>query len=391
MVSCIDDLDFFKDFENEFSAIVYNDALTSKSDFLTKPTLCPQHINEFDFKDETSLSKYDEEEQNILYYNDLFPFNIIYPDDLKSDKGNDDNEIDMIQSSGEQYGYTNEDIADFEMSLARIYKREVHKVQGQSVFTSQVWRRLFDIRGPLVHELILEFFSTFRFGEIPDKRDLRDYWIGISSAGDFLSIALSYTSIRDLILRLCHRYLRLFALGRKQGAMIYGGKFVARLAKHFGLVTKEMLQGLTMIVRELSVINMAELVRLQIYEDIDDTCAWVASGLERQLDATAGAPRAAEDAPAADKGDQRMARLEEDMHEIRGALVEQREVIDVMARDFSIFTVWAAGGITQLLDSTGASYTSYSKTYIPYQRRVRRRTDAASTSVAQQDPQQRDL
>ncbi|GKA36672.1 hypothetical protein Tco_0723237, partial [Tanacetum coccineum] len=29
-VSCIDDLDFFKDFENEFPAIVYNDALTSK-------------------------------------------------------------------------------------------------------------------------------------------------------------------------------------------------------------------------------------------------------------------------------------------------------------------------------------------------------------------------
>ncbi|GJZ59674.1 hypothetical protein Tco_0615490 [Tanacetum coccineum] len=32
-VSCFDDLDFFKDFENEFPAIVYNDALTSKSDF----------------------------------------------------------------------------------------------------------------------------------------------------------------------------------------------------------------------------------------------------------------------------------------------------------------------------------------------------------------------
>ncbi|GKF46152.1 hypothetical protein Tco_0135954, partial [Tanacetum coccineum] len=37
-VSCFDDLDFFKDFENEFPAIVYNDALTSKSDFLTEPT-----------------------------------------------------------------------------------------------------------------------------------------------------------------------------------------------------------------------------------------------------------------------------------------------------------------------------------------------------------------
>ncbi|GJZ48639.1 hypothetical protein Tco_0602471 [Tanacetum coccineum] len=67
-VSCIDDLDFFKDFENEFPAIVYNDASNSKSDFSTEPTLCPQHIDEFDLKDETSLSKYDEVEQNVLYF-----------------------------------------------------------------------------------------------------------------------------------------------------------------------------------------------------------------------------------------------------------------------------------------------------------------------------------
>ncbi|GKC35694.1 hypothetical protein Tco_1048078, partial [Tanacetum coccineum] len=99
-VSCIDDLDFFIDFENEFLAIIYNDALMYKSDFSTEPTLCPQHIDEFDLEDETSLSEYDEVEQNVLYFNYLFPFNIIYPDDLKSDKDNDDNEIDMIQSSG---------------------------------------------------------------------------------------------------------------------------------------------------------------------------------------------------------------------------------------------------------------------------------------------------
>ncbi|GKC07466.1 hypothetical protein Tco_0999076, partial [Tanacetum coccineum] len=36
-VSYFDDLDFFKDFENDFPAIVYNDALTSKLDFLTEP------------------------------------------------------------------------------------------------------------------------------------------------------------------------------------------------------------------------------------------------------------------------------------------------------------------------------------------------------------------
>ncbi|GJZ03522.1 hypothetical protein Tco_0536797 [Tanacetum coccineum] len=97
-VSCIDDLDFFKEFENGFPAIIYNDALTSKSDFSTEPTLCPQHIDEFDWKDETSLSEYDEVEQSVLYFNDLFPFNIVYPDNQKSDKGNDENEINMIQS-----------------------------------------------------------------------------------------------------------------------------------------------------------------------------------------------------------------------------------------------------------------------------------------------------
>ncbi|GJX04078.1 hypothetical protein Tco_0189994 [Tanacetum coccineum] len=80
-VSCFDDLDFFKDFENEYPAIVYNDALTSKSDFLTERIVSPQHIDEFDLKNETSLSECDKEEQNVIYFNGLFPFNVIYPDD----------------------------------------------------------------------------------------------------------------------------------------------------------------------------------------------------------------------------------------------------------------------------------------------------------------------
>ncbi|GKB48573.1 hypothetical protein Tco_0899326 [Tanacetum coccineum] len=101
-VSYFNNLDFFKDFEKEFPAIVYNDALTSKSDFLTEPTVSPQHIDEFNLKDETSLSECDEKEQNVLYFNDLFPFNVIYPDDLKSDKDNDDDDkIDIKQSLGD--------------------------------------------------------------------------------------------------------------------------------------------------------------------------------------------------------------------------------------------------------------------------------------------------
>ncbi|GKE64937.1 hypothetical protein Tco_1519098 [Tanacetum coccineum] len=99
-VSYFDDLDFFNDFENDFPAIVYNDTLTSKLDFLTKPTVSPQHINEFNLKYETSLSECDEEEQNVLNFNDIFHFNVIYPNDSKSDKDNDDDKINIKHSSG---------------------------------------------------------------------------------------------------------------------------------------------------------------------------------------------------------------------------------------------------------------------------------------------------
>ncbi|GKD10182.1 hypothetical protein Tco_1189867 [Tanacetum coccineum] len=180
--------------------------------------------------------------------------------------------------------------------------------------------------------------------QIPDKGDLRDYWIGISSAGDFLGTAPSYTMIRDPIVRLCHRliacsitgrsqthkkvtvtnlfylrgmdvdsvnvpyllarYLRLFAAGRKSGAHISGRHFVARFAEHFGLLSAEILGGLTVIAFKLLIIDMAELVRLQICVEIDDTWASVAMGPERQPDAAAGAPAVVEDAPSVDEGDQ---------------------------------------------------------------------------------------
>ncbi|GJY88714.1 hypothetical protein Tco_0503342 [Tanacetum coccineum] len=86
-VSYFNNLDSLKKIENEFPAIVYNDSLTSKLDFVTEPSTNHQHIDEFN---ETSFSKCDEEEQNVLYFNDLFPFNVIYPNDLKSNEDNDD-------------------------------------------------------------------------------------------------------------------------------------------------------------------------------------------------------------------------------------------------------------------------------------------------------------
>nr|GEU31414.1 hypothetical protein [Tanacetum cinerariifolium] len=407
-VSCIDDLDFFKDFENEFPAIVYNDALTSKSNFSTKPTLCPQHIDKFDLKDETSLSEYDDVEQSVLYINDLFPFNIICLDDLKSDKGKlvSKNGYDVFRENQygvstvltsvdkinkfSQYGVLDEHqygVSSLDLIAEGVSARMLMKhrdAQGQSVFTSRAWRRLFDIRGALVHELILEFFSTFRFGEEmqiasfglywtesarrnPDKGDLRDYWIGIASAGDFLGTALSYTFIMDPMLRLCHRliacsiagrsqapkkvtvtdlfylrgmdvgsvnvpylldrYLRLFDSGRKQGAMISGGQYVAHLAEHFGLLAEERLQGLTVIAPTLPIIDMAEL-------------EGDAKGVTKEAPVASGGGDEDEEMPQAvppsprTQGE-RIDRLEEEVNGMREALQGQRVVLDSMARNLS--------------------------------------------------------
>ncbi|GJV57877.1 hypothetical protein Tco_1458882 [Tanacetum coccineum] len=64
-IGYIDDLEFFKDFENEFSAIAYNSDLKSKSDPLIEPFVSFRHIDKFVSKNETSLAEYDEEEQTF--------------------------------------------------------------------------------------------------------------------------------------------------------------------------------------------------------------------------------------------------------------------------------------------------------------------------------------
>ncbi|GKF65816.1 hypothetical protein Tco_0192333 [Tanacetum coccineum] len=63
--------------------------------------------------------------------------------------------------------YTDADIVDFEERLRKIYGRGYigYRCSRQIVFTSQALRQLFEVRGPLIHELILEFFNTFMFGE----------------------------------------------------------------------------------------------------------------------------------------------------------------------------------------------------------------------------------
>nr|GEX62417.1 hypothetical protein [Tanacetum cinerariifolium] len=132
------------DFKNEFPATVYNDALKFKSDPSTEPVEIPHRIDEFDLKTKTSLSKSEGLSGRMLMEN-----------------------IDA---------------------------------QGQSVFTSRAWRRLFEIQGPLVHEVILKFFSTFRFGEALVDLDTVD----------------EMKTYRDPMLTLCHRLIACSIAERSQ-------------------------------------------------------------------------------------------------------------------------------------------------------------------------------
>ncbi|GKB34404.1 hypothetical protein Tco_0879346 [Tanacetum coccineum] len=128
---------------------------------------------------------------------------------------------------------------------------------------------------------------------------------------------------------------------------------------------------------------MADLMRLQICEELDDTWAWVAPGPESQPNVAVGVPVVAEGALDITEGAQavlapvqasqsphaivpamslphRVARLEEEVYGIRGTLGDQREVLDSMARDFSRFTTWTVISLSRMMDHVGVRYTSYS-------------------------------
>ncbi|GJU27921.1 hypothetical protein Tco_1166542 [Tanacetum coccineum] len=171
-----DDLDFFKDFENEFPTIVYNNAQTSKSDLLTEPILNPQHIDEFNLKDETSLSECDEEEQNVLNFNDLFPFNVIYPNDSKSDKDNDDDKVDIEHSSGDLSVKPLPDVINTDVGA---YAHGSNKLLETSINTTYpgVWIRRIDFLYSIA--LVFSIFYTR-----PRERNIDEYWWRIYKSGD---------------------------------------------------------------------------------------------------------------------------------------------------------------------------------------------------------------
>ncbi|GKB02410.1 hypothetical protein Tco_0830499 [Tanacetum coccineum] len=167
--------------------------------------------------------------------------------------------------------YTDSDIADFESRMVMEHRDEA----GVVVFTSQDWGRF--------GEVLLDWDApdTIQFQLGGARRRLR--WrqfilaLGLHTGEEMESPSFA----RDPVLRLCHRILAHSISGRSQALekvtvtdLFY---LRAQLAEHFGLLTDEILGGLT---------------------------AWVAMGPEGQHDAAAGALGVVQDALIVDEGGQ---------------------------------------------------------------------------------------
>ncbi|GJT71467.1 hypothetical protein Tco_1030753 [Tanacetum coccineum] len=223
--------------------------------------------------------------------------------------------------------------------------------EGVVVFTSQAWGRVFETRGPLVRELILEFLGTLRFREV-----LLD--LDTPSTIQFLGPSPSYNLIRDPVLRLCHRMMAHSIAGRSQAYE-------------------------------------------KICVELRDTWAWVPTGPSRREGDAGGV---VEEAPVVlgggDKDEEmpqavppplrtqgeRIARLEEEVHGIREVLQGQREVLDSMDRDFSRFTTWTVTSLSRMMDMADVTYTRYTESSVEFQRHSVRQRPTVPAAPQQPDP-----
>ncbi|GKE00050.1 hypothetical protein Tco_1388033 [Tanacetum coccineum] len=120
------------------------------------------------------------------------------------------------------------------------------------------WRRIILALGlHTAEEMAIDGFGDYwtdNLREIASKADLRDYCIsGRGQAPEKVTATdLFYLKSIDEgtvvnIPYLLAQYLFRHAEGRKQGARMSSGYFVARLAEHFGLITEESLRGLIVV------------------------------------------------------------------------------------------------------------------------------------------------
>ncbi|GKC93350.1 hypothetical protein Tco_1158792, partial [Tanacetum coccineum] len=88
-----EDIDYFKEFETYFLAIVFNDAVTTDHKISSKPTVSPLDNNQIDFR--ISFDESDDEDYTVIYDKNSFSYKIISVNDLKTDSKDDIYEVSI--------------------------------------------------------------------------------------------------------------------------------------------------------------------------------------------------------------------------------------------------------------------------------------------------------
>ncbi|GJT81804.1 retrovirus-related pol polyprotein from transposon TNT 1-94 [Tanacetum coccineum] len=159
------------------------------------------------------------------------------------------------------------------------------------LFSTFVWRELLGIHGPLVRKIILEFFSTLRFRKGVLDLDATDNFL-------FQGQAPENVTTTDLF----------FLKSMDEGTV---------LCIHFGVITEQSLQTLTIKVHELPTIDIVELIRtdfaswkqrirlycrgeengVNILKSIDEGPFWMGTFRETLAEGTEGAPHLGPERP----------------------------------------------------------------------------------------------
>ncbi|GKB25197.1 hypothetical protein Tco_0864598 [Tanacetum coccineum] len=249
---------------------------------------------------------------------------------------------------------------------------------------SMNWRQFILALGlHTAEEMAKDGFRAYWLGServIPNKGDLSGYWASekviVTDLFYLRSIDRKATNVSYLLVQYLFRHTE----GRESGVRLSRGHFIRHLAHHFGLVSDDGLRGLSVVTRELPLIDMGELVKLNICMEVGDDWAWVAQGAERQPIVAAAAPEGAKDALDIDEGAQA---VPAPIH----APPPPPPAAERSMTDQGRFSTWMVSCIMQLMEAIGRTYQAFDGTFrgsYPevFERRTRRGTDGASTSIA---------
>ncbi|GKF04938.1 hypothetical protein Tco_0035606, partial [Tanacetum coccineum] len=115
-VAYFEDIDYFKDFKNEFLTIVYKDALTSEQEVSSEPTVSAHHAKKVGFDFVISFDESDDEDYTFTYDKNSFSYKFVFVNDLKSDSDNNDNKINIKISLEDVPIESSDDVIDINVN-----------------------------------------------------------------------------------------------------------------------------------------------------------------------------------------------------------------------------------------------------------------------------------